>query len=94
MIDAVPTDKLSATVDARLLAEVREHAGPRGLSAFVAMALQHELERARLRELLDELATELGPPDESMVAAAVAELTELTGGAVPAQRDVRRDRPA
>lgn len=87
MIRAVPSDKLSATVDARLLAEVREHTGPRGLSAFVAMALRHELERVRLRELLDELSAELGPPDESMVAAALAELTDLTGAAVPARRD-------
>jgi hypothetical protein len=78
MITAVGTDKFSATVDAALLAEVRTHAGPRGLSAFVALALRHELDRVRLRELLDELAEQLGPPDEGMVAEAVAELTALT----------------
>lgn len=72
------TDKFSATVDAGLLAEVKEHAGPRGLSSFVALALRHELERVRLRELLNELADELGPPDEDMVAEAVSALTELT----------------
>ncbi len=32
----------------------------------------------RLRELLDELAEQLGPPDEGMVAEAVAELTALS----------------
>lgn len=64
------TDKLSATVDAELLREARARAGPRGLSAFVAGAIRHELDRASLRELLDELADELGPPDEEMVAQA------------------------
>lgn len=71
------TDKLSATVDAELLAEVRDHVGPRGLSAFVNQALRHELDRVALRELLDELAAELGPPDEQMVAEADVLLDEL-----------------
>ncbi len=30
-----------------------------------------------LRELLDELAEQLGPPDEGMITEAVAELTAL-----------------
>jgi len=77
MITAMGTDKFSATVDAALLAQVRSIAGPRGLSAFVAVALQHELDRVRLRELLDELTEQLGPPDEGMVAEAVGELTAL-----------------
>lgn len=77
MIMTMGRDKFSATVDAALLAEVRAHAGPRGLSAFVAEALRHELDRVRLRELLDELAEQLGPPDEVMVAEAVQDLTAL-----------------
>ena len=77
MITIVGTDKFSATVDAALLAQVRAQAGPRGLSAFVAEALRHELDRVRLRELLDELAEQLGPPDEAMVTEAVQELTAL-----------------
>lgn len=73
----MPTDKFSATVDAELLAAVRSQAGPRGVSAFVAAALRHELERVRLRELLDDLADDLGPPDEDLVAEATHELTAL-----------------
>lgn len=73
----VTTGKLSATVDSELLAEVRSRAGVRGLSAFVSRALRHELDRAALRELLDELAEELGPPDEKMVAEADALLDGL-----------------
>lgn len=77
MMTTVGTDKFSATVDAALLAQVRAHAGPRGLSAFVAEALRHELDRVRLRGFLDELAAQLGPPDEDMVAEAVQELSAL-----------------
>jgi hypothetical protein len=82
----VSTDKFSATVDTGLLAEVKAHAGPRGLSSFVATALEHELARVRLRELLDELTEELGAPDEAMVAEARTRLTGLTTTAVPDQR--------
>ena len=48
-----------------------------GSAHFVAEALRHELDRVRLRELLDELAEQLGPPDEDMVAEAVQDLTAL-----------------
>lgn len=82
----MPTDKLSATVDAELLTEVKAHVGPRGLSSFVATALEHELARVRLRELLDELADELGAPDEKMVTEAMAQLAGLTSTGVPEQR--------
>ncbi|HUP68897.1 MAG TPA: hypothetical protein VM142_03675 [Acidimicrobiales bacterium] len=71
------TDKLSATVAAELLAEVRDRAGPRGLSAFVSRALRHELDRVALRDLLDGLAGELGAPDEAMIAEADALLDTL-----------------
>lgn len=37
-----------------------------------------------LRELLDELAEQLGPPDEGMVAEAVEELTALVHRVPPA----------
>lgn len=77
MIGAVATDKLSATVDSSLLAEVRDRVGPRGLSAFVNQALRHELDRFALRDLLDDLASEIGPPDEGLSAEADALLDQL-----------------
>lgn len=33
-------------------------------------AIRHELARASLRDLLNELAQELGPPDEALMADA------------------------
>ena len=49
----------------------------RGVSAFVDRALQHEVARADLRSLLDELETELGPADPVMLAEAEAMLARL-----------------
>ena len=75
------TAKLSATVEADLLDEVKSRVGPRGVSAFVDRALRHELDRAELRDFLDELAAQIGPPDEAMVAEAGALLDRAAAGA-------------
>lgn len=80
IISWVATEKISATIDAELLAEVRAVAGPRGFSGFVNTALRHELERARLREFLDELVELVGPPDEAMIADTIEALTSPAGG--------------
>ena len=69
--------KLSVTVEDDLVAEVRERAGDRGISAFVNQAVRHELQLARLGELLGDLENELGPPDEDMVSEALASLDRL-----------------
>jgi Arc/MetJ family transcription regulator len=69
--------KLSVTVEEDLVDELRERAGGRGISAFVNQAVRHELQLARLGELLADLENELGPPDEAMVAEALASLDRL-----------------
>ena len=69
--------KLSVTVEEDLVDEVRERAGDRGISAFVNQAVRHELQLARLGELLADLEKELGPPDEAMVVEALASLVRL-----------------
>jgi len=69
--------KLSVTVEEDLVDELRERAGARGISAFVNQALRHELQLARLGELLADLENELGPPDEAMVVEALASLDRL-----------------
>ena len=75
------TEKFSATVDEGVLAAVRSRVGPRGLSAFVNEAMRNELKRIALRELLDDLAAEIGPPDEAMVAEAGALIDRLAAEA-------------
>ena len=73
-------ERLSATVEADVLAAVKARVGPRGLSSFVNRALRFELERAQLADLVAELHEELGPPTDGELAWANAALTRPTSG--------------
>lgn len=53
-------DKVSLSLDAELLAEARELAGPRGLSSLVNDALRVRLQQVRVTRLLDEMDDEFG----------------------------------
>ncbi len=52
--------KWSVSVDETLASRVESHVGDRGLSGFVARAVEHELERDLLDEYLVELDDEFG----------------------------------
>ena len=53
--------KWSVSIDEDLAGRVEEHVGGRGLSGFVARAVEHQLERDALGEYLAELDAEFGP---------------------------------
>ncbi len=59
--------KWSVSVEQSLARHVESRVGDRGLSGFVARAVEHELERDLLDEYLDELDTEFGPIPEGLV---------------------------
>lgn len=63
-------EKLSVSVPSELAKSVRRRVGPRGLSGFVARAMQHELEREQLAGFLAELDKELGPLPEAALTRA------------------------
>jgi hypothetical protein len=70
---AKPAEKLSVSVPGELARSVRRRVGPRGLSSFVARAMQHELEREQLGAYLEELDEKLGPvPATALTQARVA----------------------
>ena len=52
--------KWSVSIDEDLAGRVEEHVGGRGLSGFVARAVEHELERDALGAYLDDLDAEFG----------------------------------
>lgn len=59
------TIKVSTTLDAASVAEVKARVGERGFSRFLNEALAMRLQRDRLEELLAEMEREAGPiPDE------------------------------
>jgi len=62
-----PVAKLSVSLPDNLVAELRA-VSPDNVSAFVAAAVRHELDRRRLHAFVEELVDELGPSDEAEVA--------------------------
>ncbi len=62
--------KLSVSVPLKLAARARKRVGARGLSGFVARAMQHELEREDLGTFLAELDEELGTVSSKALAQA------------------------
>jgi hypothetical protein len=59
--------KWSVSVEEDLAARVEDHVSDRGLSAFVARAVEHELERDALGGYLDELDAEFGGVPDQLV---------------------------
>jgi Arc/MetJ family transcription regulator len=61
------TAKVSMSLDTDLLAETRERAGERGVSAYVNEAVRRQLRRDALSDLLTEMRAEQGPVPEEMM---------------------------
>ncbi|HVM64310.1 MAG TPA: hypothetical protein VMU14_05560 [Acidimicrobiales bacterium] len=61
--------KWSVSIDEDLAGRVEEHVGGRGLSGFVARAVEHELERDALACYLDDLDAEYGAVNPELVEA-------------------------
>lgn len=59
--------KWSVSVEANLAERVEGHVGDRGLSGFVARAVEHELERDLLGDYLDDLDAQFGAVPSSLV---------------------------
>lgn len=59
--------KWSVSVEENLASRVESHVGDRGLSSFVARAVEHELERDLLDEYLRELDHDFGSLPDGLV---------------------------
>ncbi len=59
--------KWSVSVDENLAEVVERHVGDRGLSSFVAQAVENELERVSLGRFLDDLDEIYGPVPAALV---------------------------
>jgi hypothetical protein len=61
------TEKVSASLDDRMVADARDRVGGRGLSGYLNDALRRQLQRDRIQDLLAELDEEMDPiPDHVM----------------------------
>lgn len=61
-------EKLSVSVPRSLAGALRKRVGRRGVSKFVAQAVQQALERERLTELLAELDSKVGAVPEQTLS--------------------------
>lgn len=62
--------KVSLSIDESVLAEARQRAGHRELSAYVTDALRRQLQHDRLGELLAEMEVEAGPIPHDLMEEA------------------------
>lgn len=67
IIGSVAVKRWSVSIDDTLARRVEEHVGERGLSSFVARAVDHELERDTLAAYLGALDEEFGPVPDVLV---------------------------
>lgn len=54
-------EKVSVSLDDRMVADARDRVGGRGLSGYLNEALRRQLQRDRIRDLLAEFDEDLGP---------------------------------
>ncbi len=57
----MPVEKVSMSLDTEVLAQTRERAGGRGVSAYVNEAVRRQLRRDALAEVLVEMREANGP---------------------------------
>ncbi|CAM5634900.1 MULTISPECIES: hypothetical protein [Streptomyces] len=75
-----PTRPVSVSLHAGTIAALKERTGKRGMSAYIEALIQRQLERERLRELIEDAEAEFGPAD---AAAVEAKRALLRGEAAP-----------
>ncbi|MFD5204646.1 hypothetical protein ACFWM7_31885 [Streptomyces sp. NPDC058375] len=70
-----PSSGISVSLTAGTLHAIRERVGKRGVSAYLEMAAQRQIERDGLDELLADFEATNGPADPGAVADKRAKLT-------------------
>lgn len=79
-----PIRPVSVSLHEGTIAALKERTGKRGMSAYVEALIQRQLERDRLRELIEDAEAEHGPVDQAAVEAKRAVLRGDTMGSVDA----------
>jgi len=72
--DESGTQNISVSLPKAMVADVRSRVGKRGVSAYVAEALEHRLRMDRLAEIVADHEERFGPLTEEEIAASHAKL--------------------
>lgn len=70
------TQKHSVTMPPEISEAIRERVGARGFSSYVALAVDHQLKRDALADVLADMEAEHGPVDEGEVDRLLAALVQ------------------
>lgn len=79
-----PVRPVSVSLHEGTIAALKARTGKRGMSVYVESLIQRQLERDRLRELIEDAEAEHGPVDQSAVDAKRAVLRSGTAGSADA----------
>ncbi|WP_405722847.1 hypothetical protein OG607_13290 [Streptomyces sp. NBC_01537] len=79
-----PVRPVSVSLHEGTIAALKERTGKRGMSAYLEALIQRQLERDRLRELIEDAEAEHGPVDHGAVEAKRAVLRGNTAGSADA----------
>lgn len=77
--DDGPAQKVSVSMPAGRIAAVKARVGARGFSAYVSAAVERQIQRDLLEELLRTKETEIGPPTEEIQDWAAEIFREAEG---------------
>jgi hypothetical protein len=75
---------VSVSLHEGTIAAIKARTGKRGMSAYVEALIQRQLERDRLRELIEDAEADHGPVDHAVVEAKRAILRGDTAGSADA----------
>ncbi|AQU66434.1 hypothetical protein [Streptomyces niveus] len=79
-----PVRPVSVSLHEGTISALKARTGKRGMSAYVEALIQRQLERDRLRELIEDAEAEHGPSDQSAVDAKRAILRGDAAGSADA----------
>jgi hypothetical protein len=79
-----PIRPVSVSLHEGTITALKARTGKRGMSAYVEALIQRQLERDRLRELIEDAESDHGPVDQTAVEAKRGFLRGDTAGSVDA----------
>lgn len=77
--DEGPAQKVSVSMPAGRIAAVKARVGARGFSAYISAAVERQIQRDLLEELLQAKEAEIGPPNQEIQDWAAGIFREAEG---------------
>ncbi|MCX4788996.1 MULTISPECIES: hypothetical protein [unclassified Streptomyces] len=77
--DEGPAQKVSVSMPAGRIAAVKARVGARGFSAYISAAVERQIQRDLLEELLQAKEAEIGPPNQEIQDWAAEIFREAEG---------------